>query len=340
MYQLFNTEDVNVIGGGSWATTLSILLGRSGVNVQMFLRNEQVISELRSRRENLQYLPGFILPKNISSSLFQELNNEKDSSKLYVIASPVSAIYDVIKYIPKDSRYFIVASKGIHFDRELFVSDIIKEHFPNAKIAVLSGPNIAKEILQGSPTASVIASDDEVFSEKLSNIFHSRYFRIYTSTDPIGVQVGGAMKNVYAIAAGFSDGVGFGQNTKSALLTRGINEMAQVGMKMGAKFETFFGISGIGDLMVTGNSTLSRNYSVGYSLSKGGRIQEIIKKLGQVAEGVNTSSVLTKLAFKYQVEIPIADAVYGVVSGKISSQRAIETLMERSPKQELIKIKN
>ncbi len=336
---MFNTDHIHVIGGGSWGTTLSILLGRYGIENSLFIRDTEILQQLNDRRENIKYAPGFIIPKCVSYQAFHELLETPDNNGLYIIATPTAAIYEILKHIPKHAKNFLIASKGIHLDREQFTADILREHFPNANIAVLSGPNIAVEILQGSPTAAVIASENTVFTEKLVNILHQRIFRIYSSDDFIGVQVAGALKNVYAIAAGASDGIGYGENTKSALITRALNEITTIGLKMGGKIDTFLGIAGIGDLIVTSHSKDSRNYRVGYALGKGASIANILTNLGQTAEGVSTSNLMFKLATKYQVHLPIADSVYAVVNGKLSALRAVEMLMERSPKKESITLR-
>ncbi len=235
--------------------------------------------------------------------------------------------------IPEET-IFITATKGLEPKTILTPSQIWQKSFPNHPVVVLSGPNLSKEIDQGLPAATVVSSDNTIAASKAQEIFSSDIFRVYLNNDPIGTELGGTLKNVMAIASGVCDGLQLGTNAKSALLTRALPEMIRMGTELGASPETFFGLSGLGDLIATCDSPLSRNYRVGYGLSEGKKLEQILDELQSTAEGVNTANVLVELAKKYRIAIPISRQVYRLINGKTTPQEAVKELMARDLKAE------
>lgn len=228
----------------------------------------------------------------------------------------------------------LMAAKGLETGTAALMTDVAKEQLPHARVGALSGPNLALEIVQGIPTAAVAAFDDLADAEQAALAFNCRSFRVYLSTDVVGLELAGALKNVVALAAGMSDGLGFGDNTKGALLARGLREMTLLGMAMGARMETFMGIAGVGDLFATAVSRLSRNYRVGRALGEGRSLREALEEVGQVAEGVTTSECAGALAKKHHVSMPVFDGVDAVLRGLITPRDGVAMLMERQPKTE------
>lgn len=322
--------DVAVVGAGSWGTALTLVLARSGHEVALFGREDEHFYSLKACRENLTYLPGHVLPASVS---YLTLEDFPDSCSITVLAVPSSAVRDVARSI-KSSKIVCIASKGLDAVSGSVLSDVVAASAPEAHLVALSGPNLAVELAQGIPTVAVAASPDSNAAEAVRTLFMSRTYRIYTSSDMRGVELAGSLKNVMAIAAGISDGLGYGDNTKGALLARGLNEMARIGLKLGAKVDTFLGIAGVGDLFATANSKLSRNYRVGYALGKGERIDKILEDLGQVAEGVSTADTACRLARQLNVEAPISEVVDGVIKQRVMPKEAVSLLMERSPTRE------
>lgn len=233
-----------------------------------------------------------------------------------------------------ETTIFVSATKGLDPTTTLTPSQIWKETFPSHPVVVLSGPNLSKEIQQGLPAATVVSSEKIIAAETVQEIFSSESFRVYVNTDPLGTELGGTLKNVMAIASGVCDGLQLGTNAKSALLTRALPEMIRVGVSLGASPETFFGLSGLGDLIATCDSPLSRNYQVGYGLSQGKTLEEILTELHSTAEGVNTTNVLVELARKQKIAIPISRQVYRLLNGKTTPQEAVKELMARELKAE------
>jgi glycerol-3-phosphate dehydrogenase (NAD(P)+) len=236
--------------------------------------------------------------------------------------------------IPSAECTICIASKGLESHTALRMSEIVQEACPRATCAVLSGPNLAVEIARGIPTAAVSASTSDSAAEQVRSAFMNRSLRIYVSSDVVGVELAGALKNVLAIGAGMSDGLGFGDNTKGALLARGLCEMARLGVAAGADLETFLGIAGVGDLFATAHSTLSRNYRVGAALGSGRTLSEALSEVGQVAEGVATADCAMKLAQRHDVSMPVFEATELVLRGRLDPRRAVELLMERTPQRE------
>lgn len=321
---------VTVVGAGSWGTALALVLARSGHQVRIIGRESDALSMLTLGRENLRYLPGFVLPEGI---VVESLEEAQPGGDIAIVAVPSAAVQEVLQ-VASGSPIVVVASKGLAPGGEALLSDQIATGCPDSKVVVLSGPNLAVELAQGVPTVAVAASTDESAACAVRDVFHCRTYRVYISDDVRGVETAGALKNVMAIAAGMSDGLGFGDNTKGAVLARGLNEMARIGMAMGARIETYLGIAGVGDLFATANSRLSRNYRVGYGLGEGRPLKDILDDIGQVAEGVTTAALGLQMARRLEVDAPIIEVVHGVIKGTIDARSAVWQLMERTPKRE------
>jgi glycerol-3-phosphate dehydrogenase (NAD(P)+) len=323
--------NVTVLGAGSWGTALTILLARKGHEVTLYGRSHEDVEIMRRIRENLHYLPGFVIPEGVRVTEHIEEANPAD---MWVVAVPSGAVRHVLGCIREEQPLVVVAAKGLEIGTALTLAEVTEEVIPKAQTGVLSGPNLAIEIVRNIPTAAVVAFKDQGAAERVRDAFLCHSFRIYLSEDVMGVELAGALKNVLAIGAGMSDGLGFGDNTKGALLARGLHEMTVLGLAKGAKIETFMGVAGVGDLFATAVSTLSRNYRVGRAIGEGLSLTEAVKGVGQVAEGVPTSEAALVLARRHQVPTPIIEAVEAVIRGKIKPMEGVALLMERMPKSE------
>lgn len=318
--------NVVVVGSGSWGTALTILLARNGHQVRLLGRNASEIEGLNARRENSRYLPGFEVPEGATFGL---LDGEPLDAELTVVAVPSGAVRQIVSTIRGNHPLVVLAAKGLEAESGKMMTEVAAEALPNAEIGVLSGPNLAVEIARGIPTVAVSAFCGRAAAEAVRDTFSCPTFRVSVSDDVVGVELGGALKNVLAIGAGMSDGLGFGDNTKGAFLSRGLMEMARLGSATGARIETFLGPAGVGDLFATAASKLSRNYRLGYALGQGRSLEEAIASLGQVAEGVPTSEAVTLLARKQGVDVPVFAAVEAVLKGLVEPRRAVALLMER-----------
>jgi glycerol-3-phosphate dehydrogenase (NAD(P)+) len=319
---------IAVIGSGSWGTALTILLARNGNDVTLLGRDPEEIHMLHSIRENLRYLPGFVLPELAKAA---NLSEGLPDSDFVVLAVPSSAVREICSHecLQLSKQPLLIASKGLEATTAMLMTEVALEVCPGTEVGVISGPNLAIEIVRGIPTAAVVAFENQETADRVRQAFSCSSFRAYRSSDVRGVELAGSLKNVLAIGSGMSDGLGFGDNTKGALLARGLREVLALGVAMGCKFETFLGIAGIGDLIATATSVLSRNYRVGLSLGKGETLRDSIHKLGQVAEGVPTSEAVIQLSRKYEVSMPVFEAIEAVLRGKITPQRGVAALMER-----------
>lgn len=322
---------IAVLGAGSWGTALAVLLARNSHEVWLFGRDPDEIAAMRADRENSRYLPGLPLPENIR---FAELGEEAGTFDFVVVAVPSQGVREVLRAWPQTDGLIVLASKGLEPKSGKLLSEVASEEQPTATIGALSGPNLAVEIVRGIPTAALAACASEEAATKVCEAFRSLTFRPYYTDDVIGVELAGALKNVLAIAAGMSDGLGYGDNTKGALLARGLREMTRLGLKMGAKMDSFFGIAGVGDLFATASSRLSRNYRVGFGLGKGQSLETVLAEIGQVAEGVGTAECVALLAERHQVQLPIMTMVHQVLSNQITAADAVRLLMEREPQRE------
>ncbi len=325
---------IAVIGAGAWGTTLSILFAEAGNDVTLWVYEKDLAKEIKESRENKLFLPGFPIPPNINiTSDLKDISN----AAMVLFAVPTQFLANIAKLASTNiSQDTIIASatKGIEENSLKLPLDILKAELKSHKLVALSGPNLSKEIAIGLPAAAVAASQDLECAKTVQASLMLNRFRVYTNTDPLGVQLGGALKNVVAIAAGVADGLALGNNTKSGLMIRGIAEITRLGVAMGAKADTFAGLSGMGDLITTCSSSLSRNHCVGEQISKGKKLADILAATKEVAEGVPTCRAAIHLSQKYQVEMPISKEIYQVLFEGKNPQTAILDLMTRIAKSE------
>ena len=326
---------IAVIGSGGWGCAVATLLAAKDYSVYLWSWKEEESARLRNDRENKEFLPGIRLNDNIvCSSDMQECVN---GAELVITASPSHAMRATAKqlaaFVP-DGQIILNISKGLEQDTLLRLSQVIKEEMPAARVAVMSGPSHAEEVGRGVPTANVVASDDIEVSQFIQDTFMYHNFRVYTSDDMMGVELGGALKNVIALGAGIAVGLGCGDNSNAALMTRGIAEISRLGVTMGAKQETFGGLTGIGDLIVTCMSQHSRNRRAGVLIGGGMSVEETLEKVHMVVEGVNTCAAAYKLAKQYNVAMPITECAYRVLFEGLPAEDSIGELMGRDKRHE------
>lgn len=333
-------KKATVLGSGSFGTAIASVLAANFDEVVLWGRDAALIASLNEKHENAGYLPGLALSPKIRGST--DLQHAADGASLVAVAIPSQATRDVMAkvatFLPT-SVPVVTVSKGIENETLLTMTEVLEQCLPDAfhpSIAVLSGPSFAKEMVLGMPTVVTIASRWEKTAQKAQALFSSERFRAYTSTDVVGVQVGGSLKNVIAIAAGIGDGLGLGHNTRAAIITRGLAEISRIAVRMGANPLTLSGLAGMGDLVLTCTGELSRNRKVGIELGKGRSLDEILKEMKQVAEGVKTAKSAKDLSVKLQVELPICEQVYRIAYEGKSPKAAVLDLMVRSPKSELV----
>jgi glycerol-3-phosphate dehydrogenase (NAD(P)+) len=326
---------IAVIGDGGWGTTLAIHLSRKGFTTRLWGAFPEYITLLKSKRENVKFLPGVKIPESvvIAASL-EEALKEADLMIMAIPSQHMRGVMTRLKAYDLRDALFVSVTKGIENGTLKRMSEVIEEIVKPKALAVLSGPTIALEVANGAPTTVVSSSQDLVTAKRIQDIFMSEKLRVYTNTDVIGVELGGSLKNIVAIAAGICDGLGFGTNAKAALLTRGITEIVRLGLAMGAKQETFYGLSGLGDLTTTCVSPYSRNRWLGEEIGRGKRLGEVLKETEMVVEGVTTSKSAYELAKKYKVEMPITEEIYKVLYEHKDPKIAVRDLMTRSPKME------
>ena len=326
---------VSVVGAGSWGTALAMLLCNNGHDTMLWSHREEQAEELRTARENKAKLPGVKIPEEIHvTSDLSEALIDKD---VIVMAVPSVAVRTTAKKMSSHIRYgqvIVNVAKGIEEGSLMTLTDMIEEEIPNCQACVLSGPSHAEEVSRGLPTTCVVSARKKETAEYLQGLFMSPVFRVYTTPDMLGVELGGALKNVIALAAGMADGLGYGDNTKAALITRGIAEIARLGIKMGGIPETFYGLTGIGDLIVTCASVHSRNRKAGYLIGQGKSMQEAMDEVGMIVEGVYSAKAAIRLAQKYQVELPIIEQVNKILFEDKKAADALNDLMLRDPKTE------
>ncbi len=324
---------VSVIGAGSWGTALAILLEKNGHQVTLWSHREEEAKELAKSREHKSKLPGVEIPEGIE--IIGNLESALREKDVIVFAVPSVAVRSTAKKVApyvKEEQLIVNVAKGIEETTLMTLTDIIEEEIPGAKGCVLSGPSHAEEVSRGLPTTCVVGAKDKETAEFLQNIFMSPVFRVYISPDILGIELGGALKNVIALAAGTADGLGYGDNTKAALITRGITEIARLGIAMGAKADTFYGLSGIGDLIVTCASKHSRNRKAGYLMGQGRSMQQAMDEVNMVVEGVYSAKAGLALSQKYKVEMPIIEQVNKVLFEGKAPAVAVKELMVRDKK--------
>ncbi len=305
---------IAVLGGGSFGTVIANIMANNGHDVTLWLRKAERASEINDRHINSAYLPDYALNPSLKAAT--RLDEAVRGCDIVFMAVPSRSCRDVARELSQfiePNAVLVSTTKGIEHDGFKLMSEVLAEELPNVPIGVLSGPNLAHEMAAGQITATVIASADETLNETIQELLHSGTFRVYASSDVFGVELGGALKNVYAIMAGMAAALGIGQNTVSLLLTRSLAEMSRFAVRKGADPMTFLGLSGVGDLIATCISPLSRNYRVGYELGKGRQLDDIVAELGQVAEGVNTLKLLKQKAEELDVYMPLVTGLYGVI---------------------------
>jgi glycerol-3-phosphate dehydrogenase (NAD(P)+) len=325
---------ITVVGTGGWGTALALLLHGNGHQVTLWGRMAEEVNPILETRENKLFLPGVPLPQSLTVTMDMAAATD---AELVVMAVPSHGMRAICKMFPKgalDGRIIVSVAKGIENDTAALMSQVIHDELATDKIVVLSGPSHAEEVGRGVPTAVVVASQHPSLAEKAQQAFMSDRFRVYTHDDVTGVELGGALKNVIAIAAGACDGIGFGDNTKAALCTRGLAEMARLGNVLGANPQTFYGLSGIGDLIVTAFSRHSRNRGFGERLGRGESAEQILGSVHTVAEGVKTSRSIHQLIGKHCLDLPISRQVYAVVYEGKNPREAVRDIMSRDAKPE------
>jgi len=327
-------KKVSVIGAGSWGTALASVLADNGYHVWLHSKDDQVAAEITNHHTNTKYLPTTVLPSSLISSSSMEDVLKDAEFVLFVV--PSHAMRQVAKqaapYIPSNALV-AHASKGIEIETSKTMSIVLDEELSShisSPIVVFSGPSHAEEVVLKHPTAIVASCKEIAFAKQVQQLFMNPYLRVYTNTDVVGVELGGSLKNIIALAAGLSDGLGFGDNAKAALLTRGLAEMTRLGMKMGADPLTFSGLTGIGDLIVTGTSKHSRNWRTGNLLAQGKTLDEALDEIGMVAEGVKTTKAAHLISQDLHVELPITNQLYALLFENKDPRQAVRDLMERN----------
>jgi glycerol-3-phosphate dehydrogenase (NAD(P)+) len=329
---------VGVIGSGSWGTTLAFMLSKKGIATTLWDHQAERAIHMQQQRENAAFLPGIRFPTMLQVT--SHIAEAVEGKEMLLFVTPSQRMRENVRllapFVGKDTL-LINASKGIEINSLKRMTEVISEEISEAhnRIGALSGPNIAQEVAEGKPTAGVVAAYEEVVATRARVMLNTAWFRVYTASDLVGVELGGALKNIIAIGAGFSDGMGYGNNAKAAFMTRGLAEIARLGIAAGANPLTFTGLAGAGDLIATCASPLSRNQQLGRRLAAGEKLDDILASMHSVAEGVSTTRAALQLASRYNVEMPITELLSLVLFEGLDPQRAVPELMMRDPKHEL-----
>ncbi|MBT3411388.1 MAG: NAD(P)H-dependent glycerol-3-phosphate dehydrogenase [Halieaceae bacterium] len=321
------TLNIAVLGGGSWGTTVASLVARN-TDVTLWARNPDTVNEINARHSNEKYLPGAKLPDRLRAT--SDVGEAIRDADVVVMGIPSQNFRAVLQDVKQHIRAWVPVislTKGLELKTRMRMTEIIQEVLPGHPVGVLTGPNLAREIMAGQAAAGVIAMEDEIIVQELQNVFKSGLFRVYTNTDVVGCELGGVLKNIIAIAVGMGDGQGAGDNTRAALITRGLAEVTRLGVAMGGRPETFSGLAGMGDMIATCTSPQSRNRHVGIELGKGRNMEEIIEKMTMVAEGAKSAPAVMALAHEYDIEMPIASDVSRVLAGDATASRAFRGLL-------------
>jgi len=334
---------ITIIGAGSWGTTLSVILAGKGYHINLWTRSKGTYERIKKFRKNKKYTGNLIIPENVIP--FVELENGFGNPEIIVFAVPSHALreiinkfYNILKENIKYIKCILNVAKGLEIGTNLRLSQVMDECLPGksaSRICVLSGPNIASEIANGLPSVSVAASYNKELLKYIQPIMSTDKFRVYTNKDVIGVEIGGAVKNIIAIAAGISDGLGYKANTKASLITRGLHELAKLGTELGANPMTFSGAAGMGDLIATCISKNSRNRYVGERIARGDKIDRILESMYMVAEGINTTRAVYDISKKKNIEVPITECVYEIIYKDLSPVESVNKLMKRKFKSEV-----
>ncbi|MGI6188911.1 MAG: NAD(P)H-dependent glycerol-3-phosphate dehydrogenase [Clostridiales bacterium] len=329
-------KKIAVIGAGSWGTALSVLLANKGMTVKLWVHGKHVHHQIAVARENTKYLPGVMIPGNVfPAQALDEVLNDVEATVLAVPSQYIRSLARQISpFIAKD-HVIVNVAKGLETGSLYRMSQVIQQEISDARVVVLSGPSHAEEVGRGIPTAVVSASPNKTDSEYVQDIFMSPCFRVYTNPDIIGVEMGGALKNVIALAAGINDGLGYGDNSKAALINRGMVEISRLGKAAGASPSTFWGLSGIGDLIATCTSMHSRNRRAGILIGQGKPLDQVLDSIGMVVEGVNTCKAAYRLSKKHNIVMPVTEQLYYVLFEGKDPREAVEELMLRDRNHEL-----
>ena len=325
-------QPIAVLGGGSFGTAIANLLAENGHHVLLWMRDPEQAESIRTLRQNPRYLKGVEILAQVEPTT--DLSSTLDACELIFVALPSSALRQALQPFAAQlgGKMLVSTTKGIEADGFMLMSQILEQISPAARIGVLSGPNLAREVAEHALTATVVASQDEALCRSVQHVLHGRTFRVYASSDRFGVELGGALKNVYAIMAGMAAALGMGENTRSMLITRALAEMTRFAVKLGANPMTFLGLAGVGDLIVTCTSQKSRNFQVGYALGEGLSLDEAVSRLGEVAEGVNTIKVLKCKAEELQVYMPLVAGLHAILFEGRTLDQIIGVLMRGEPK--------
>ncbi|MCU9613716.1 NAD(P)H-dependent glycerol-3-phosphate dehydrogenase [Caldibacillus lycopersici] len=332
-------KKVTVLGAGSWGTALALVLADNGHEVRLWSHSKEQAESINATKKNEKYLPEITLQDNLTA--YSDLADSVRNITTIVVAVPTKAIREVLrKLVPclYQPVTIVHVSKGIEPGTLKRISEMIEEEMPEnvlEEVVVLSGPSHAEEVCLRHPTTVVVSSKNLEKAEEIQDLFMNQHFRVYTNPDVIGVEIGGALKNIIALAAGISDGLGYGDNVKAALITRGLAEIARLGTKLGANPLTFSGLTGIGDLIVTCTSVHSRNWRTGNMLGKGKKLNEILEEMGQAVEGVRTTEAAQQMATEYGVNMPITSSLYKVLFENVPPKYAVEKLMSRDKTHEM-----
>lgn len=325
---------VTFLGGGSFGTALSILLANKGIEVKVWDRDKAVVDDINLNKRNDRYIKGLNIPENVTA--YNDLDKALEGTECVVLAVPSHIIRLICKSLKgKLAKDVIIVSiaKGIEEGTDIRISEVIEQELQNP-VVIMSGPSHAEEVAVGVPTTLVVTSKDMSNAERVQDLFMAPTFRVYTNDDLVGVEVGGAVKNIIALAAGISDGIGYGDNTKAALMTRGMKEISRIGIKLGGKIETFFGLTGMGDLIVTCTSMHSRNRRAGILIGQGKTAEEAIEEVGMVVEGIKACKAFYELKEKLDICMPITDLLYKVLFEGKDAIEGVKELMARDKKDE------
>ncbi|OFW62638.1 MAG: glycerol-3-phosphate dehydrogenase [Actinobacteria bacterium RBG_19FT_COMBO_36_27] len=334
---------ITIVGAGSWGTTLSVILARKGCRINLWTRSKATHDEIKNYRKNAKYTSDLYIPENVIPFINKEENFNNPEIIIFAVPSHVLRkivlkFHKNLKENIENIRCILNVAKGLEIGSNLRLSQVMGQCLPGelvSKICVLSGPNIASEIARGLPSVSVVASHSKELLKYIQPVLSSDKFRVYTNRDVTGVEIGGAVKNIIAIAAGISDGLGYKANTKASLITRGLHELTKFGIKLGADPVTFSGAAGMGDLIATCISQNSRNRYVGERIAKGEKIDKILKSMFMVAEGVKTTKAVYNLSKKMDIEVPITECVYNIIYENLNPVESVKKLMNRKIKSEI-----
>ncbi len=325
-----------VIGAGSWGSALALSLHKNNHKVFMWTRDCEQVEEIKSTKINSKFLPNVVFPSDlVVSNDFKEVI---EGSEVIVLAVPSQAVRSICKQIKpfvRDNQIIVDVAKGLEKDSGLRLSEVVKQELPNNPYVALSGPSHAEEVSKFMPTTLVAACEDIKYAQEIQDIFMTPFLRVYTNPDIIGVELGGALKNIIAFGAGMCDGLGYGDNTKAALMTRGIAEIGRLGVAMGANVNTFTGLAGIGDLIVTCTSMHSRNRRAGILMGQGKNLQETLDEVKMVVEGITATEVAYKVSRDLNIDMPITEAIYSILYQGANADEAVLGLMQRNKKHEM-----